>query len=84
MSDPQFARAVYDIIAETFGADPATIGGHTTADDVEGWDSLGHAILLSRLAQRLHLEVGDDGFESKNVGELVHRLAAARPLPASG
>lgn len=79
MTDAAFEAAVVAIIADTFSADAARIGRQTTADDVEGWDSLGHGILLARLSQKLRIEIGEDiAVDSKNVGELVDRLIAER------
>lgn len=79
MTDPAFETAVIEIVADTFSIDPATVGRHTTADDVEGWDSLGHSVLLARLGQKLRIEIGEQiAVEPKNVGELVDRLAHER------
>jgi acyl carrier protein len=79
VTDPAFETAVIAIVADTFSIDPATVGRHTTADDVEGWDSLGHSVLLARLGQKLRIEIGEQiAVEPKNVGELVDRLAHER------
>ena len=46
--------------AEAFGTDASTISIETVPDDVEGWDSLGHAILAQTLEEKfgLQLEIG--------------------------
>ncbi len=77
--DRDFERQVIAIIADTFSAPPDSIGRRTTADDVDGWDSLGHSILLARLSQKLHLEIGEEiAAQSADVGDLVDRLANER------
>jgi acyl carrier protein len=44
----------------------------TTAEDVEGWDSLTHARLLVRIEQRYRIDLPiDDVGKAKNVGELL-------------
>ncbi len=79
MSDLAFEAAVIAIVADTFSTDPTRIGLHTTADDVEGWDSLGHSILLARLSQKLGIDIGEEiAVEPNNVGELIGRLAEER------
>ena len=70
------ATAVLAIIAETFGVEPTAITRATTADDIDGWDSLGHSVLLTRLARRLGLPIGEDiAGAIENVGQLIDRLA---------
>jgi acyl carrier protein len=74
-----FESRVCAIIADTFSADPQSITRRTTADDVEGWDSLGHSILLARLSQKLGLEIGEEiAGQPSDVGELVDLLEAER------
>ena len=45
----EVAGRVREVVATSFGVDPATLSDRTTARDVEGWDSLAHATLLLRL-----------------------------------
>jgi acyl carrier protein len=78
VTDPAFEASILALVAETFDADPRTIGRDTTADDVDGWDSLGHAVLLARIGKKFGLEIGEEiAMEPRNVGELVDRLATA-------
>ena len=67
------------VIAETFGVDPGTIGRDTTAEDVDGWDSLQHTILMVRLARALGLVVPESAAESATVGALIDALDRLRP-----
>ena len=63
---------IYAIIADQFTVDPAALGPGTTADDVDGWDSLNHSRLLMRLERELKRDIPDHLlFELNNVGDLV-------------
>ena len=74
----KFACLVTSVIADTFDVPVHTISGTTTADDVAGWDSLGHSVLMTRLARRLAIPLGEEiAATSDSVGELI---AALRPL----
>jgi acyl carrier protein len=72
------------IIAETFDQPPSSITRSTHCDDVPGWDSLGHSVLLSRLNRRLSLALAEaDAAPAETVGELFDRLAHRhRAVPA--
>jgi acyl carrier protein len=68
--------AIIAIIAETFDADAAKIASETTADDIDGWDSLGHSVLMTRLSRKLGLPIGEDIAGSvENVGQLIQALS---------
>ena len=66
-----FAR----IIGETFDCSADSIKPDTPCDDIQGWDSLGHSVLLSRLDKRLNLALAEaDAAPVETVGELFERL----------
>ena len=68
---------VIAVIAETFGVDAGGIGRDTTADDVDGWDSLAHTILMMRLERALGLKIDEaTASGAGNGGELVDGLEA--------
>jgi acyl carrier protein len=78
MSD-DFESRVIGVIATTFSVPASAISRATTADDVDGWDSLGHSILMTRLSHHLAMEIGEDiASGPDNVGELVDALARER------
>jgi len=75
MNENALGRIVIGIIADTFNADPLAITRSTTAEDVDGWDSLGHSVLMTRLSRKLGLEIGEDiASGADTVGELIDML----------
>lgn len=52
----------------------------TTAEDIDGWDSLAHARLILALEERFGIEFPAARlFDLDNVGELVELIEASRP-----
>ncbi len=79
MTATEFEAAVCTIVGETFPAHRGTVTRATTADDVAGWDSLGHSILLTRLSRKLGIDIDENSAaRAQNVGELVDVLAVAK------
>lgn len=71
MNDP-VERTIVAIVAETFSVDPVTIDRSTVSEDVDGWDSLAHTILMLRLEKALHIRVDEELASTvNNVGELI-------------
>lgn len=59
------------IFRDVFDDDDLELSDATTADDVEGWDSVAHITLMFAIEQRMGVQFSDDelgGF--KDVGEL--------------
>ncbi len=76
MSVVQFA-ALQAIIAEEFGIAPDGIARDTTADDVDGWDSIAHAGLIMHVEKAFSIRFDNDeiyGFA--DVGAMFDRIAA--------
>lgn len=68
-------QVVFDTIASTFGVDGSTIGPEATAADVEGWDSLGHTVLMIRLGKAVGRPVPEHvAAGAASVAELVDLL----------
>ncbi len=65
---------------ECFGCDPAQVVAGTGPDDVPGWDSLGHTVLLLRLERATGLRLDEAAAAARTVGDLAFRLAAASAL----
>jgi acyl carrier protein len=70
------------IIAETFNVASSDITDDTVADDVNGWDSLGHTVLMVRLQKKLRVAIPEHvAANVQTVGELIEAL---RRLTAAG
>ena len=64
-----------ETIATTFSVPTDLLGRETAAGDVEGWDSLGHTVLMIRLGRALGREVPESiAARARTVGELVDLL----------
>lgn len=75
----ELAKQVRKIIAETFNVDEGQIANETTADDVDGWDSLAHTILMVRLQRNLNLTIPETlAANSETVGALIEGLRQLR------
>lgn len=61
-----------DVARDVFKAPGAVITETTTADDVDGWDSLNHALFLLALERVFEVRFEpEDAIDLQNVGELV-------------
>ncbi|HSA56546.1 MAG TPA: acyl carrier protein [Gemmatimonadaceae bacterium] len=80
-------RLVWDgvvtVMRETFDDDRLEVSRETTADDVDGWDSLSNVELIVALESRfgVRFHTGEIA-RMRNVGELVD--AIAKRLPDDG
>ncbi len=71
------------LVEETFDRPPGSVGERTRCDEVPGWDSLGHSVLLSRLSKRYRLALAEaDATMDGTVGELHVRMAALQGAAA--
>ncbi|MCJ2035234.1 acyl carrier protein [Methylobacterium sp. J-068] len=70
-------RAVRSVIAETFNVSPEILGDSAVADDVDGWDSLSHTILMIRLQNAFGIRIPESvAANVETVGELVAAVEA--------
>jgi acyl carrier protein len=82
---PEILERIADVIRATMKQPHLRIGPETTADDVDGWDSLAHARLLMNIESAFGIRfVIADVLELENVGDLAAAVAstiaaAARP-----
>jgi acyl carrier protein len=69
------ATIVTRLIATTFDIPASTIRADTVAADVEGWDSLGHTVLMIRLSRALGAVIPEHvPAQASDVGELIELL----------
>ena len=67
---------IFAIIAGTFGVDVASIDRFTVPEDVDGWDSLAHTILMMRLEKALGVSIHERiASTAHNVGDLIDGIA---------
>jgi acyl carrier protein len=61
-----------EVFRKVFDAPDLVITASTTADDVDGWDSLSHVNLILSVEQRFHMRFGTkELLAMKNVGDLL-------------
>ena len=59
-----------------FGIDPESVSMETTADDVPGWDSVGHLSLAASLEEAFGISLDvDDLMEMENVRGIVRIIS---------
>ncbi len=76
-------QAFAGLVEETFDRPLGSISDCTRCDEVPGWDSLGHSVLLSRLSKRYRLVLAEaDATMDGTVGELHSRMAALQEATA--
>jgi acyl carrier protein len=63
---------VAGVVSAELSCDATTIGVDTTADDVDGWDSLAHARLIMKIEETFDVRFpGNRLFDLDCVGDLV-------------
>lgn len=64
-----------EIVRDVFGDDDVEITENTTANDVDGWDSLNHIRFIVTVEQRFKLRFSSREVEGlKNLGELLKAI----------
>lgn len=64
------------LVEGTFDRPAGSVRRDTRCDEVPGWDSLGHSVLLSRLSKRHHLVIVEaDAARADTVGFFYDRIA---------
>lgn len=69
-------KAVRAIIAETFDIPADVVTDDTVADDIDGWDSLSHTVLMIRLQNAFGIRIPEAvAADAATVGELTAAVA---------
>ncbi|WP_313737134.1 acyl carrier protein [Sphingobium yanoikuyae] len=64
------------LVVKNFRADPDTISENTSADDVDGWDSLAHATLIMRIEKTFNIHLDPlAASEAHNLGALAEVIS---------
>ena len=73
MSDTEYVLTkVREAFKGAFDIDPQSVTMETTADDIPGWDSVGHLSLAGNLEETFGVSLDvDDLMEMENVREIV-------------
>lgn len=81
----EIEAGVFEVIGQTFRCDPAEITRATTAEDVDGWDSLSHTVLLVGIERHFGIRLDhEEVLDLADVGGLVDvvaRTVHAKALP---
>jgi acyl carrier protein len=76
MNEAQIQIAVAEIIRDVLDKPTLDIGRDTTADQVEGWDSLNHINIVVAAEQKFNIKFKTAEIETlRNFGELVDLIA---------
>lgn len=79
MSADDVFQRLSQVISRELGCDISDIHRDTSADDIDGWDSLAHARLILKIEGVFDLRLpGDKLFELDNVGDLVVLVSDAQ------
>lgn len=75
MTRDEIQQVVINTIGDTFDHPKDAIYSDTIADDVDGWDSLSHTILMIRLQNQLGMTIPESvAALSPTVGALIDNL----------
>lgn len=75
MTDSEIYRRLGTLFQDVIGDDDITLKPDTTADDIEGWDSVTHISIIVGIETEFHIKFRNDEMEElKNVGEMVHLI----------
>jgi acyl carrier protein len=82
MTDPELYVRLNDVFRQVLDDDSISLRPETTAEDVDGWDSMNHIFIVVEIEKRFGVKFQAAEMEElKNVGELavlVHeKLGAA-------
>lgn len=72
MSREKVLEKVNEVFHEVFDDDSIVVKGETTADDIEGWDSLRHITLIEEIEDVFDIRFAMKEVNGmKNVGEMI-------------
>ena len=75
MERSDILKKVTEVFADNLDVDDLSLNETTTADDVEGWDSLTHVQLVVAVEKAFKIRFNAKEIQSwKNVGELIDSI----------
>ena len=77
MTREDILKEISYVFADTLDEDNLTLAESSTADDVDGWDSLTHVQLVVAVEKRFKLRFSAKEIQSwKNVGEMIDSISS--------
>ncbi len=77
MDRSEILKQVQDIFRDILDDEEIVLEDYTTADDVEGWDSLTHIQLIVAIEKQFKIKFTSKEILSwRNVGEMIDSIAA--------
>lgn len=77
MNREEILNKIQDVFTDTLDEDNIAITEASTADDVEGWDSLTHVQLVVAVEKKFKVRFSAKEIQSwKNVGEMIDSIAS--------
>lgn len=71
MQKEEILKKVQDIFIDVLEDDNIVLRYNTTADDIEGWDSLNHIVLIVEIEKEFNFKFKLEEIQSfKNIGEM--------------
>lgn len=76
MTEPEIYEILTETMRDVFDNDDVAITPETTAQDVTGWDSQAHVMLIVAIEQRLGIRFRASEYDRlRNVGDFVTLIA---------
>ena len=77
MNRQDILEGVSQVFADTLDEDTLTLTESSTADDVEGWDSLMHVQLVVAVEKKFKVRFTAKEIQSwKNIGEMIDSISS--------
>ena len=77
MNRQEILEQVSNVFADTLDEDNITLSESSTADDVEGWDSLTHVQLVVAVERKFKIRFTAKEIQSwKNVSEMIDSISS--------
>ena len=78
MAESKLLQRVISVIASSFATDPSTLAADSVAADVDGWDSVSHAMLVMNLEDEFGVELDIEAtMGAENLESLAGVIEAA-------
>ena len=71
MQKEEILKGVQDVFIDVLEDDNIVLNYNTTADDIMGWDSLNHVVIIVEIEKKFNLKFKLEEIQSfKNIGEI--------------